>query len=95
MGQPNSIDNIARFFGGNPGQPGSLPPSVLPDATADQPQPVRATHLKKGQRVRHSKYGEGTILMREGDGEDAKLTVLFSRVGMKKLIEKFANLQRI
>ena len=25
----------------------------------------------------HAKYGEGTILMREGEGEDAKLTVLF------------------
>jgi DNA helicase-2/ATP-dependent DNA helicase PcrA len=33
--------------------------------------------------------------MREGDGEDAKLTVMFSQHGMKKLIEKFANLQRI
>jgi DNA helicase-2/ATP-dependent DNA helicase PcrA len=55
-----------------------------------------ATGLKKGQRVRHSKYGEGTILMREGEGEDAKLTVLFSgHYGMKKLMERFANLQRI
>jgi DNA helicase-2/ATP-dependent DNA helicase PcrA len=54
-----------------------------------------AVHLKKGQRVRHAKYGEGTILMREGDGEDAKLTVLFARHGMKKLMEKFANLQKI
>ena len=92
MDQPNSIDNIARFFGGKTGhgQPGALPRPV-----ADQPEPVRAAPLKKGQRVRHSKYGEGTILMREGDGDDAKLTVLFSRVGMKKLIEKFANLQKI
>jgi hypothetical protein len=41
----------------------------------------------------HSKYGEGTVLLREGDGEDAKLTVLFARHGMKKLMEKFANLR--
>jgi DNA helicase-2/ATP-dependent DNA helicase PcrA len=54
-----------------------------------------ATNLKKGQHVRHAKYGEGTVLMREGDGEDAKLTVLFVRHGMKKLMEKFANLQKI
>jgi DNA helicase-2/ATP-dependent DNA helicase PcrA len=45
--------------------------------------------------VRHSKYGEGTILLREGDGEDAKLTVLFSQHGMKKLMEKFANLRKV
>jgi DNA helicase-2/ATP-dependent DNA helicase PcrA len=57
--------------------------------------PSGAHNLQKGQRVRHSKYGEGTILMREGEGEDAKLTVMFTRHGMKKLIEKFANLERI
>ena len=43
----------------------------------DIPAPTGAAGLKKGQRVRHSKYGEGQIVMREGDGEEAKLTVLF------------------
>jgi DNA helicase-2/ATP-dependent DNA helicase PcrA len=61
----------------------------------DLPGTSGAAGLKKGQRVRHAKYGEGTVLMREGDGEDAKLTVLFNRHGMKKLMEKFANLQKI
>jgi DNA helicase-2/ATP-dependent DNA helicase PcrA len=61
----------------------------------DIPQPEGANGLKKGQRVRHAKYGEGTVLIREGDGEDAKLTVMFNRHGMKKLVEKFANLQKI
>jgi DNA helicase-2/ATP-dependent DNA helicase PcrA len=90
--QPDSIDNIARFFGGKSGhgKPGSL---VRP--AIDLPQSKGATGLKKGQRVRHAKYGEGSILLREGDGEDAKLTVLFARHGMKKLMEKFANLQKI
>jgi DNA helicase-2/ATP-dependent DNA helicase PcrA len=83
----HSIDNIARFFGGKPGS--------LPRPAIDLPQPKGATGLRKGQHVRHAKYGEGTILMREGDGEDAKLTVLFARHGMKKLMEKFANLQKM
>ena len=61
----------------------------------DLPTPNGATGLRKGQRVLHSKYGEGTVLVREGDGEDAKLTVLFARHGMKKLMEKFANLKKI
>jgi DNA helicase-2/ATP-dependent DNA helicase PcrA len=92
---PNSIDNIARFFGGavGHGRPGALPqpvPPLRPGKTSSG-----ATNLRKGQRVRHAKYGEGTVLMREGDGEDAKLTVLFARHGMKKLMEKFANLQKI
>ena len=60
----------------------------------DIPAPTAPPGIKKGQRVMHAKYGEGTVLMREGDGEDAKLTVLFARHGMKKLMEKFANLRR-
>jgi len=83
-----SIDNIARFFGGKPGAGKLVRPSI------DVPAPRGAVGFKKGERVRHSKYGEGTVLMREGDGDDAKLTVMFSRHGMKKLIEKFANLEK-
>ena len=60
----------------------------------DIPEPTGAAGLKKGQRVRHSKYGEGQIVMREGEGDDAKLTVRF-RSGMKKLMEKFANLEKL
>ncbi len=91
-GKADSIDNIARFFGGKAtaGKPGSL---VRPVMAIDEMR--SAAGLKKGQRVRHSKYGEGTVLMREGEGEDAKLTVMFNRHGMKKLMEKFANLQKI
>jgi DNA helicase-2/ATP-dependent DNA helicase PcrA len=90
--KPDSIDNIARFFGGKAGigKPGALPRPAM-----EIPESRGAAGLKKGQRVRHSKYGEGTVLMREGDGEDAKLTVMFNRHGMKKLMEKFANLQKI
>jgi DNA helicase-2/ATP-dependent DNA helicase PcrA len=33
--------------------------------------------------------------MREGDGEDGKLTVIFSRHGMQKLMEKFANRRKL
>jgi DNA helicase-2/ATP-dependent DNA helicase PcrA len=87
----NSLDNIAKFFGGKAGaaKPSFARPSM------DIPEATGAKGLNKGQRVRHSKYGEGTILMREGEGEDAKLTVMFNRHGMKKLVEKFANLEKI
>ncbi len=87
-----SIDNIARFFGG---KSGSGKPGALARPAMDIPEPTGASGLKKGERVRHAKYGEGTILMREGEGEDAKLTVMFQRHGMKKLMEKFANLKKI
>jgi DNA helicase-2/ATP-dependent DNA helicase PcrA len=46
-----------------------------------------------GSTVRHPKYGRGTVLRREGDGDDAKLTVSFPGYGLKKLIEKYAGIK--
>ncbi|MCU1290467.1 MAG: ATP-dependent helicase, Rep family, partial [Acidobacteria bacterium] len=47
-----------------------------------------------GTHVRHAKYGKGLVLRREGSGDNVKLTVSFPGFGQKKLIEKFANLER-
>ncbi len=87
-----SLENIARFFGS---KSASARPGAFARPAMDIPTPNGASGLRKGQRVMHSKYGEGTVLLREGDGEDAKLTVLFARHGMKKLMEKFANLRKL
>lgn len=46
-----------------------------------------------GTRVRHSRYGIGTVLRTEGAGGDAKLTVSFSNYGLKKLVAKYAKLE--
>ncbi|HEX4021107.1 MAG TPA: UvrD-helicase domain-containing protein [Acidobacteriaceae bacterium] len=85
--QANSIDNIAQFFGAR-GQKLPRPKLPVPAATG-------STGFRNGQRVRHPKYGEGTVFHREGDGEDAKITVQFQRFGIKKLVEKFAQLERV
>ena len=47
-----------------------------------------------GSHVRHAKYGKGLVLRREGAGDNVKLTVSFPGFGQKKLIEKFANLEK-
>ncbi len=49
--------------------------------------------LKSGMRVRHPQFGDGIILSREKAGNDIKLTITFSRVGRKTLIERYAKLQ--
>ncbi len=82
-----SIDNIASFFAGR-GQKISRP-------KLDVPEPTGKTGLKQGSRVRHPKYGEGIVFRREGDGDDAKITVQFQQHGVKKLVEKFAQLERL
>ena len=101
-GGSGSLDNIAQFFGkggagGNAGAPGYKPgaPRFPARPKMGIPEPTGKTGLGKGVRVRHPKYGEGVIFAREGDGEDAKLTVQFSGHGMKKLVEKFAQLERL
>jgi DNA helicase-2/ATP-dependent DNA helicase PcrA len=93
-----SLDNIAQFFGkGGAGASGYKPgaPRFPARPKLDIPAPTGRTGLGKGVRVRHPKYGEGIVFAREGDGEDAKLTVQFSGHGMKKLVEKFAQLERL
>ena len=85
--KPDSIDNIATFFGGG-GSKFSRPKMDLPEQTG-------ATELKRGSRVRHPKYGDGSVVMREGDGPDAKITVQFQQHGVKKLVEKFAQLEKL
>lgn len=82
-----SLDNIAQFFGARGGS--SQRPKI------EVAEPKGAVGFKSGQRVRHPKYGEGVVFRREGDGEDAKLTVQFTRFGVKKLVEKFAQLERL
>ena len=57
--------------------------------------PARAkTNPLIGMRVRHPKYGVGTVLSVEGDDEDRRLTISFSDFGTKKLVERYANLRR-
>jgi DNA helicase-2/ATP-dependent DNA helicase PcrA len=47
-----------------------------------------------GSHVKHPKYGKGLVLRREGSGDQTKLTISFPGFGQKKLIEKFANLEK-
>ncbi|HEX8852001.1 MAG TPA: hypothetical protein VF754_00860 [Pyrinomonadaceae bacterium] len=53
-----------------------------------------AGQFAPGTHVRHPKYGRGLVLRREGTGDAAKLTVSFPGFGQKKLIEKYAGLEK-
>jgi len=105
----NSVDNIQQFFAErgkaaapaparapapttNNQQP-TTPPRP-PQPTVHPPRPAgRSRGFRAGATIRHPKYGRGTVLRREGDGEDAKLTVSFPGYGLKKLVEKYAGIQ--
>jgi len=48
-----------------------------------------------GMKVRHSKFGVGTIRKLEGSGDSRKVIVWFNSVGAKKLMLRFAGLERV
>ena len=48
-----------------------------------------------GQTVYHKKFGEGIINYVEKEGDDLKVDINFDKVGHKRLMAKFANLQII
>ena len=53
------------------------------------------TGYKLGQRVRHSKFGEGTIVNLEGSGEHSRLQVAFQGQGIKWLVAAYAKLESV
>ncbi len=105
-GKPqNSVENVRGFFeqqrGVNAPAPVAVPPKPVVRAPGSvayggppKQQPVKrpgSQHV--GAVVQHPKYGRGTVLRQEGDGEDAKLTISFPGYGLKKLIAKMAGLK--
>jgi len=104
----NSLDNISQFFNDR-GVAFNAPPAVSHKTPPQPPRPVgspsgpkrvlpaavvQPRRTRAGMTVEHPKYGTGTVVRREGEGENAKITVNFPRFGLKKLVEKYAGLKR-
>jgi len=105
----DSVDSIAEFFkqratqlGNTQGSASSvvMPPSRPRPSSASksasaaaQPAPSTGDFLP-GSYVNHAKYGRGLVLRREGAGDSTKLTVTFPGFGQKKLIQKYAGLEK-
>jgi len=92
----NSLENISQFFSERgvafPKQPPQAPAPAPRKPLLSAPLPP-AKKTRAGQTVKHPKYGTGVVVRREGDGEDAKITVSFPGYGLKKLVEKYAGLK--
>jgi DNA helicase-2/ATP-dependent DNA helicase PcrA len=93
----NSLENIAQFFEARgleppPAEPPVVqrPPAPAAGASPGQPGPRK---LRPGLTVEHPRWGRGLVLRREGEGDEAKLTVSFPGHGLKKLIAKYAGLR--
>src|ERR1044072_4493483 len=101
----DSGDSIAKFFKQRNRQLGEIKPKSKDEGLgASKPtgpsRPIasassaNAGEFVPGSYVRHSKYGRGLVLRREGAGESTKLTVSFPGYGQKKLVEKNADVEK-
>jgi len=75
------------------------PPLRTSSARAHSPTPdtqhaTPSSEFVPGSYVKHAKYGRGLVLRREGAGDSLKLTVTFPGFGQKKLVEKYAGLEK-
>ena len=50
---------------------------------------------QEGDRVKHTKFGEGSVLKIEEDVKDYLVTVLFDSAGQKKMMAGFAKLEKL
>jgi DNA helicase-2/ATP-dependent DNA helicase PcrA len=81
----DTVNAVMKVLGGGESK---APPAYKPAAPK---KPAGTWTL--GTRVKHAKYGYGTILRTEGSGDDLKLTVSFISHGLKKMIAKYADLE--
>ncbi len=56
---------------------------------------VDLSKYKAGVKIYHKKFGEGIISNVEPEGDDLKVDINFDKVGHKRLMAKFANLEII
>jgi len=74
-------------------EPVRTEPVVQSRAKISRPEPETGDNgLRLGLKVRHVKFGVGTVRRLEGQGDKQKVTVYFNSVGTKKLLLKFAGL---
>lgn len=81
----------------------STPPPIapkrpLPTPNHRTPEPVepaapQTAQYQTGQRVRHAKFGEGTVIESKLTGNDEEVSVAFEGVGIKRLAASFAKLE--
>jgi len=67
--------------------------SFLKTVAAKQNVDMDLSKYKMGQTVYHKKFGEGVINDIEQEENDLKLDIIFEKVGHKRLMAKYANLE--
>jgi DNA helicase-2/ATP-dependent DNA helicase PcrA len=85
----------SRFLGEIDGASSCVSAGGLGMSDAFRQSPTRAVglDLHPGAVVRHPEFGIGTVLRRDGSGDDLKVTVSFPRAGTRRLVVRYAALE--
>jgi len=70
------------------------PPAASPSGSGAAPGAPGLSY-RGGEKVRHPKFGLGTVVGVSGEGARAEVTVVFDVAGAKRLLVKFANLSAV
>jgi DNA helicase II / ATP-dependent DNA helicase PcrA len=68
---------------------------VPPRAPAADASSGEGAAYRGGEKVRHPKFGPGTVVGVRGEGAKAEVTVVFEAAGAKRLLVRFAHLERV
>lgn len=69
-----------------------IPKNLKAVSSSSNASPIDLSHITVGARVKHNRFGAGTIVSIEGDDSDAKALIDFDGSGRKNLLLRFAKL---
>lgn len=68
---------------------------LRPDKGEVKQSSPSSVDLQRGEQVSHGRFGKGTIIGIEGAGRDKKAEINFDKGGIKKLLLRFAKLDKL
>ncbi|NIK11675.1 DNA helicase PcrA [Alkalibacillus almallahensis] len=91
-----SFEDAIQALADNKNQPQQEQDKPKRRAKTIKEQPADPSTFQVGDKVKHQKWGEGTIVRVEGTGGDAEVDIAFpSPVGIKRLLAQFAPVEKL
>ncbi|MEX2534889.1 MAG: UvrD-helicase domain-containing protein [Trueperaceae bacterium] len=84
----NDVSRLSKFSR-QPWQPATAPSSDFGGTVSPG---AKELTFRGGEKVKHPKFGGGTVVGVSGEGSRAEITVIFEKAGTKRLLVRYANL---
>ena len=68
---------------------------AISSSPASTPKVQGSIDFSVGDNVLHKAFGQGLVISAQPVGNDMLLEVAFDKVGTKKIMAKFANIQKV